>query len=590
MDLSDHFKRVSFKNYKALKRFEISLGELNVLVGPNNAGKSTVIGAFRLLSEGLRQARARKPKYLSAVKVWGYSVPLSNIPISTENIFSDYDDSEPATIKFELSSGHALELIFPEIDVCYLVPLSKGRPIRSTSDFNRTFQVRVGFVPVLGPVEHNEPLYQKEAARNALQTHRASRNFRNIWYHYPEGFEQFSQLVAESWPGMEIQRPEIDRSGEKPVVHMFCPEKRFPREIFWAGFGFQVWCQMLTYMMRASEDTMLIIDEPDIYLHSDLQRQLVSILRESAPDVLIATHSTEIVSEAETDEILVMRKGSKRAGRVRDVDQLKGIFESLGSNLNPVLTQLAKTRRAVFVEGKDFRILSAFARKLGYKQLAARSDFAVIPAHGFNPNMVRNFKAGIETTVGKSVRAAIVFDRDYRADDEVAQLLVAFSEFSTFRHIHDRKEIENFLLDPQVIQKVIDRKLAERVERGLAVGSGVLDASAEIFKTLEGVKSRVQGHYLPRTIDYMRSRAPGLDRSTLTQRALEDFERRWNEPLGKVSLAPGKDVLATFNSKLQEKHGFSVSAAAIIAHMTPADVPVEISQLLAGLESFRSGT
>ena len=29
----------------------------------------------------------------------------------------------------------------------------------------------------------------------------------------------------------------------------------------------------------------------------------------------------------------------------------------LGSNLNPILTQLAKTKRVLFVEGKDFQIL-----------------------------------------------------------------------------------------------------------------------------------------------------------------------------------------------------------------------------------------
>jgi hypothetical protein len=31
------------------------------------------------------------------------------------------------------------------------------------------------------------------------------------------------------------------------------------------------------------------------------------------------------------------------------------VFSSLGSQLNPTLTQLAKTRRVVFVEGHDFR-------------------------------------------------------------------------------------------------------------------------------------------------------------------------------------------------------------------------------------------
>lgn len=45
---------VHFKRYKAFANFKISLQDFNVLVGPNNAGKSTIIGVFRILAEGLR--------------------------------------------------------------------------------------------------------------------------------------------------------------------------------------------------------------------------------------------------------------------------------------------------------------------------------------------------------------------------------------------------------------------------------------------------------------------------------------------------------------------------------------------------------
>ena len=48
-----HIKRVKYKNYKAFKSYTVKLKDFNVLVGPNNAGKSTVIGSFRILSEGI---------------------------------------------------------------------------------------------------------------------------------------------------------------------------------------------------------------------------------------------------------------------------------------------------------------------------------------------------------------------------------------------------------------------------------------------------------------------------------------------------------------------------------------------------------
>ncbi|WP_287596757.1 ATP-binding protein [Thermomonas sp.] len=584
--MGDHFQLVRFKNYKALKAFSIQLNEFKVLVGPNNAGKSTIIGAFRLLFEGIRKARSKGASYVPAAKTFGYQIPLDDIPIATENIFSDYDDSEPAVIEFDLASGSKLQLLFPENDLCYLIPFPSGKPVRSPSEFKRAFDITIGFVPVLGPVEHNEPLYQKEAARNALQTHRASRNFRNIWHHYPEGFQDFQRLIGETWPGMEILAPEIDTSRERPVLHMFCPEKRFPREIYWAGFGFQVWCQMLTYILRASGDTLLIIDEPDIYLHSDLQRQLVSILRDAAPDVLIATHSTEIISEAEPSELLVVRKGARQASRVKDVDQLRNIFATLGSNLNPVLTQLAKTRRAVFVEGKDFRLLSAFARKLGCHQVANRSDFAVIPAQGFNPGMVRNFKAGIESTVGKAISAAIIFDRDYRSAEEVESLCKEFSDFSAFQHIHQRKEIENYLLDSVVLQRTVDRRIRERGAR-TGAATCTFDVRTALAGVFDSMKSRVMSQHLPRGIDYLKAQNPSLDKSTLTQRVLEALERNWADPLKRIDLVPGKDVLAVLNSKLQEQCGFSITPASIVSDMRVDEVPADIRELIEGIDRFR---
>jgi hypothetical protein len=109
-------------------------------------------------------------------------------------------------VKFRLSNGNELLLFFPESGACYLICQPRGAGIRSTTQFKREFNAPIGFVPILGPVEHDEILYQKEAARLALLTHRASRNFRNIWYHYPDSFDEFRELVNSTWPGMDIEK------------------------------------------------------------------------------------------------------------------------------------------------------------------------------------------------------------------------------------------------------------------------------------------------------------------------------------------------------------------------------------------------
>jgi predicted ATP-dependent endonuclease of OLD family len=95
-------------------------------------------------------------------------------------------------------------------------------------------------------------------------------------------------------------------------------------------------------MIQNKESSLFIIDEPDIYLHSDLQRQLLHILKTLGPDILIATHSTEIITEADPDDLIVINKKFQSAKRIKDPNQLQGIFQVLGSNLNPVLTNSRK--------------------------------------------------------------------------------------------------------------------------------------------------------------------------------------------------------------------------------------------------------
>jgi len=96
------------------------------------------------------------------------------------------------------------------------------------------------------------------------------------------------------------------------------------------------------------------------------------------------------LTEAEPDDIVLIDKARQKARRIKRPAQIHDVFSILGSNLNPILTQLAKTRRAVFVEGKDFQILGKFARILAHSRISNRSDFAVIPVEGFNPERIRN--------------------------------------------------------------------------------------------------------------------------------------------------------------------------------------------------------
>lgn len=587
MRVSHHFTSVRFINFKAFKNYSIALSQFNVLVGPNNSGKSTIIGAFRILSEGIRKASLKKPERLPGANVLGYPIPLEGLPVATENVFADYDDSEPAIIDFRLSSGNSLRLNFPETNVCYMTTRSNGPTVRTPTDFKKTFNVSIGFVPVLGPVEHDEPLFLKEAARRALLTHRASRNFRNIWHHYPDNFDEFQELIRTTWPGMDIQKPEVIMKDNHPTLYMFCPEERIPRELYWAGFGFQVWCQMLTFMVKSRGTTIFIIDEPDIYLHSDLQRQLLSILKTLGPDILIATHSTEMISEADPDDLLVINKTFKSAKRIKDPRQIQEIFHVLGSNLNPTLTQLAKAKRVLFVEGKDFQLIAQFARKLYKNQIANRSDFAVVPAEGFNPQKVREFTKGIEATLGVPISSGVLFDRDYRSVDETKDILAELKDFTTFSHILDRKEIENYLLEQTPLRRAIEHRLEEkRIRTGKSI-QFVEDMDSLLDKVTTPFKHRVAAQYMTRREQYEKAKKPNLDPTTIRQKIMMEFDELWGKLSDRVRIVPGKEVFASLNQYLQQQYQITISPNLVIESFHVHDIPSEIVLIIDHLDQLR---
>lgn len=586
----EHFVRVDFHRFKAFDKFTLHIRRFNILVGPNNAGKSTILAAFRILAAAMRRADTRGSETIVGPdgRTYGYPIDLRAISIAEENIFYNYDDSRPATVRFAVSSGDSLLLYFPRREECYLIP-ETGEIARDTpSTFRSYFNCPIGFVPILGPLEHIEGLYAKEAARLALFNYRAARNFRNIWYHYPEHFDLFRTVLAQTWAGMDILPPEIDTTHKHPRLHMFCVEERIPREIFWAGFGFQVWCQMLTHLIQSSEASLFMIDEPDIYLHSDLQRQLVSLLRNLGPDILIATHSTEIIAEAETDDIVLIDKRRKNARRIRHPLQLQEVFSTLGSSLNPILTQLAKTRRVLFVEGADFQILGKLARKLGFQNVGNRSDFAVVVVEGFNPERIRNLKARMEATLGGSIFAAALLDRDYRSDVECREIIARCGAICRYVVVYERKEIENFLLVPAAIDRAAARRLADQTRRAGQMSSYSPQAAAWLEDFASQKKVYVAAQYSAERRRFLRSVSAAQSDATITEDALKEFESYWDTAEGRLKIIPGKEALSSLNENLQKKYGITITTTAIIDAMEATEIPDEMQQIVHEIATFCS--
>ena len=223
---------------------------MNILVGPKQFWE---IHCDRRISSsfcGIKESGAsRNPEFHRNPRfTWGYRIPRASLPITLENAQTDYQDVE-ATVTFRLTNGNRLRLSFTsDADDCILYPVTAEGEKVTRAKFNRQFPISLLVVPVLGPVDNREKIVKE---RQWMKTWRPTEHHAisaTIGTITPGDFEAFRQQVIATWPGMDISPPESIEDGR---LSMFCLEDRITRELYWTGYGFQVWCQLLSHTLGA---------------------------------------------------------------------------------------------------------------------------------------------------------------------------------------------------------------------------------------------------------------------------------------------------------------------------------------------------
>lgn len=360
------------------------------------------------------------------------------------------------------------------------------------------------------------------------------------------------------------------------------------RELYWSGFGFQIWCQLLSHIFRTSTSSLIVVDEPEIYLHPDVQRQLLGILRDTGPNVLLATHSTEIMSEADPSEILLVDKEKRNAERLKDVEAVQSALTAIGSIQNITLTQLARNRRLLFMEGEsDFRLVRRFARKLGLNELASGTELTSIGSKGFASwERIRDMASGFETALGVGLHVGAVFDRDYWCREEIDSVLDDLKRHLEFAHIHERKEIENYLLVADVLERALDKAIQERARRtGRGVAHRTESVEAILRRLTDPLKAQVQSQYISKRVNFLR-RTP-QDDATVTAETIELFDKQWSRMSTRMIVVPGKQALALLRDEIGKTYSVSLTDHRIVSEFSQEEIPSDLLELLHGLEQYR---
>src|SRR5688572_4221392 len=113
---------IHFSNFKALEDFSVSFRDFNVLTGPNNSGKSTILDALRVLQGAYRYASRISPQFqrTGSGSRFGYQIPTSSIPIILENLQTNFNTDSPSIIKYRLDRGQTLSIVFRSDEPTYL--------------------------------------------------------------------------------------------------------------------------------------------------------------------------------------------------------------------------------------------------------------------------------------------------------------------------------------------------------------------------------------------------------------------------------------------------------------------------------------
>lgn len=294
---------VTLKNFKKVKKFDSDLDKINILVGANNSGKSSVLQGiqFTIMAEVAK-------KYLNR----NSTVPQEKLFYSPSADFTVLRHGSPYTNY----SGNTSELILvddSENKESFSITLNKGRNYGnisiSVNGYNKFRQTVTSFnnlystyTPGLSGVSLKEKIVGKAVLRNAAANGDANLYLRNIIYYVAqEGkLQELNNLIKQVFVNTQLN---VDFNPDNDIdilVEVNSSGHVIPIEL--CGTGLLQAIQIMAYSIYF-KPKLLLLDEPDEHLHPNNQLLLCNALKllsdEYDLQIILSTHSRHMIAAME---------------------------------------------------------------------------------------------------------------------------------------------------------------------------------------------------------------------------------------------------------------------------------------------------
>lgn len=454
---------IEFTRYRGFERLRADLSPHAYIAGPNSAGKSTVLEGIALAERCLQLARRKSPPHRVShrgIQWKGYRLDRPSDE-GADPVRFDFGQEE-AHVAITWNDDAIVHLVWPSTsdddldDGFFYLELGDGGQPRSL-DATRTAFPAVVVVPVVTPLERVEDFKDARYVRSQAATRRASRHFRNHAFMMDQSdeWQSFKDFCKPWLPELELLDVTFNAGLNQLSVFYSEPGSRVPKELAWAGDGFQIWVQLLWHLFRSTDASTVVLDEPEVYLHPDLQRRLVRLLDTRGCQVILASHSADVIAEAPDGGVLWIDRRQRNARRATSRRTLTALSESLGSSFNLALAKSGRARLVLACDAADVRIVRALAQRIGALNLMDEQAVSIVAIR--QPSNFADWQdlgRGLRESIPADTPTTVLLGGGLRHPQLNQGLVQRLAEAGVGCNVCQLPELESYLLDPPTIARV----------------------------------------------------------------------------------------------------------------------------------------